>query len=325
MITRRLSPNEQLLVRPGSVFVWDESETDIKRWTDGKRWSGSRVKEGFLTYAEMEWKTSASGRNSDVYEEIGAGASKYFQAKPGGLVKKTLSIKTATGTRLHLISYYILRFDNSSLLRPTRDPRLRHLAPTEATYPEFPTIVSALSGTLRPPILSTQDMPPDVFKSGLGLQSAPSNRGYEYRPLLASPIVTPPTPSQSSHEYSLAVTGSYSQRHSDSVAPSIIQPPLLSPSPHRNLQGSWHVSSDGTIDSNSATSQSQNCIGIPQLLHATDCLAVLGCEDRNTGRTRSRSLEDGRSEPVSSFAPQRRKSWAEDQRAIAALDQKFRF
>ncbi|ODV98246.1 hypothetical protein PACTADRAFT_27055, partial [Pachysolen tannophilus NRRL Y-2460] len=54
-ITRRLSEFErQKVIRNGSVFIWDESESGMKRWTDGKSWSASRVSGSFLIYKEME-------------------------------------------------------------------------------------------------------------------------------------------------------------------------------------------------------------------------------------------------------------------------------
>lgn len=53
-IPRRLLDSERAaLVRSGNVFVWDEQETGIRRWTDGRVWSASRVHGGFLTYREL--------------------------------------------------------------------------------------------------------------------------------------------------------------------------------------------------------------------------------------------------------------------------------
>ncbi|KAJ6012578.1 Gluconate transport inducer 1/Pac2 [Penicillium canescens] len=41
------------LVRSGSVFVYDESSSGIKRWTDGIAWSPSRILGNFLVYREL--------------------------------------------------------------------------------------------------------------------------------------------------------------------------------------------------------------------------------------------------------------------------------
>src|SRR5690349_14849740 len=55
-VQRRLSEKERQSIRSGSVFVWDEREAGMRRWTDGKSWSASRVSGSFLTYREMEGK-----------------------------------------------------------------------------------------------------------------------------------------------------------------------------------------------------------------------------------------------------------------------------
>ncbi|KAK3814874.1 MAG: gluconate transport inducer 1/Pac2, partial [Benniella sp.] len=40
------------LITPGSVFVFDEEESKICRWTDGRIWSPSRICGNFLVYRE---------------------------------------------------------------------------------------------------------------------------------------------------------------------------------------------------------------------------------------------------------------------------------
>ncbi|KAF7295395.1 hypothetical protein MIND_01079100 [Mycena indigotica] len=54
-ITRRLDEKEKsVLIRSGAVFVWEESEnaSGLKRWTDGRLWSQSRMREPYLFYDE---------------------------------------------------------------------------------------------------------------------------------------------------------------------------------------------------------------------------------------------------------------------------------
>lgn len=51
-VTRRLKESERRLVQSGSVFVFDEHESGIKRWTDGLIWSPSRILGNFLIYRE---------------------------------------------------------------------------------------------------------------------------------------------------------------------------------------------------------------------------------------------------------------------------------
>ncbi|KAJ6555229.1 Gti1/Pac2 family-domain-containing protein, partial [Mycena sp. CBHHK59/15] len=54
LITLRLSASERDQLRSGNVFVWEESQDDggLVRWTDGRRWSQSRVRAECLFYEE---------------------------------------------------------------------------------------------------------------------------------------------------------------------------------------------------------------------------------------------------------------------------------
>ena len=48
-IRRRLKDEERKhLIRSGAVFVFEEKESGIKRWTDGLLWSPSRILQNFL-------------------------------------------------------------------------------------------------------------------------------------------------------------------------------------------------------------------------------------------------------------------------------------
>ena len=47
-VTRRLLDSERRMITSGSVFVFDENESGMKRWTDGFSWSPSRVLGNFL-------------------------------------------------------------------------------------------------------------------------------------------------------------------------------------------------------------------------------------------------------------------------------------
>ena len=47
-VTRRLNDEERsAFIQSGSVFIWAESEDELglKRWTDGRVWSQSRMRE----------------------------------------------------------------------------------------------------------------------------------------------------------------------------------------------------------------------------------------------------------------------------------------
>jgi hypothetical protein len=51
-VTRRLIERERGMVQSGAVFVFDEHESGIKRWTDGLVWSPSRILGNFLVSYE---------------------------------------------------------------------------------------------------------------------------------------------------------------------------------------------------------------------------------------------------------------------------------
>ncbi|KAJ7603066.1 Gti1/Pac2 family-domain-containing protein [Roridomyces roridus] len=62
-VTRRLAEVERKsLIASGAVFVFDEEESGIKRWTDGCFWSPSRILGNFLLYRETEKKGEGHGR-----------------------------------------------------------------------------------------------------------------------------------------------------------------------------------------------------------------------------------------------------------------------
>ncbi|KAJ3567131.1 hypothetical protein NPX13_g6878 [Xylaria arbuscula] len=148
-IQRRLSEKERQDIKSGSVFVWDEKEAGMRRWTDGKSWSASRVVGSFLQYREMEGKRGTAGfgtsrrstgrlaeagQPSDEEQEAGQETYRY---KAGGLVKQSFSITTSTGQHLHLIAYYVQQPPGApEMQQPSTDPALRHITPIRGMYPE---------------------------------------------------------------------------------------------------------------------------------------------------------------------------------------------
>ena len=151
-VQRRLSEKERQSIKSGSVFVWDEREAGMRRWTDGKSWSASRVSGSFLTYREMEGKrggnynsaplaragrTPESTRGSDSDIDMGGDEGPDgYRYKPDGLMKQSFSITTSTGNHLHLISYYSRSPAAQGLMQPSQDPSLRHIRPQKGMYPE---------------------------------------------------------------------------------------------------------------------------------------------------------------------------------------------
>ncbi|KAG0030568.1 hypothetical protein BGZ82_007393 [Podila clonocystis] len=120
----KLSDIERQSVRSGSVYCFDEREAGMRRWTDGKSWSPSRVTGSFLTYRELEEAVpSLAGKN--IY-------------RPDGLLKQSFSITTSENQKLHLISYFTNDDVNSGRLAvtPTQDPRFAQLVVPSGIYPE---------------------------------------------------------------------------------------------------------------------------------------------------------------------------------------------
>lgn len=52
-VSCRLDEHERNKIRSGSVFTFSENESGMKRWTDGIRWTKSRVEGQFLTYRRL--------------------------------------------------------------------------------------------------------------------------------------------------------------------------------------------------------------------------------------------------------------------------------
>jgi hypothetical protein len=53
-VRRRLIAEERAQICSGSVFVFCEQDSGMRRWTDGMRWSKSRVEGQFLVYRRIE-------------------------------------------------------------------------------------------------------------------------------------------------------------------------------------------------------------------------------------------------------------------------------
>lgn len=89
-IQRRLTTRERREIRHGSVFVYCEEESKIRRWTDDMSWTPSRVQGVFLVYRQLL-------NNSPM-------------------IKKTYSA-TCRGTSFHIVGYtYVLHSFHGYLL-----------------------------------------------------------------------------------------------------------------------------------------------------------------------------------------------------------------
>ena len=226
-VQRRLSEKERQSIKSGSVFVWDEREAGMRRWTDGKSWSASRVSGSFLTYREMEGKRggnyhstplaragrtpdSTRGSDSDI-DLAGDEGPDGYRYKPDGLMKQSFSITTSTGNHLHLISYYSRSPAAQGLIQPSQDPSLRHIRPQKGMYPEstvhdqqnIPAVTRTPMAT--PPVAQVQQVSayprpgqPMVYGPPANHWPSPPPGYVQYQPasLPAQPQVYAPTPLQ---------------------------------------------------------------------------------------------------------------------------------
>ena len=144
-----MKESERGLVQSGSVFVFDEHESGIKRWTDGLIWSPSRILGNFLIYRE----TDKPKRNSNQFQsnsyslddqfdqksddedltqvkerQLVGSLTKSDMFKNNGLVKKTMSL-SYNGSAQHLISYYKVEDVQKGRLRtPSSLPEFQSLS-----------------------------------------------------------------------------------------------------------------------------------------------------------------------------------------------------
>ncbi|KAI5964230.1 PTH2 [Candida pseudojiufengensis] len=137
IINRRLTILERSkFIKPNTIFIWNETSCGMKRWTDGKIWSASKVYNGnFLQYKELNKFTKKEETN--------------------GLIKQSYSLTTKTNQRFHLISYFKNNYhedflnnvnnnsgsmdfsENLNLVNiPSHDPKLKGLKLSNDIYPD---------------------------------------------------------------------------------------------------------------------------------------------------------------------------------------------
>ncbi|KAJ1992774.1 Global transcription regulator sge1 [Coemansia spiralis] len=78
-LSRRLKEFEKQQISDGTVIVFDEKEAKMKRWTDGRLWTPSRILGNFLLYHELDKKLPPNKQGIDEIAQlsanIGQGAS----------------------------------------------------------------------------------------------------------------------------------------------------------------------------------------------------------------------------------------------------------
>ncbi|ORY89456.1 Gti1/Pac2 family-domain-containing protein [Leucosporidium creatinivorum] len=165
-VTRRLTDDERVrFVRPGAVFVWEEEEAGIRRWTDHIKWSPSRVSGAFLTYTEVP------ARGDDT------------------LIKQSFSSVDARGTKMHLIAYTTKTAHAAGHLpSASRDPLLQSLLQVRQRDPREPPRLNSI----RPPSPSSSSSRPSTGQSPT-FSSFPSQPALPPPPLLPSALYRHPS------------------------------------------------------------------------------------------------------------------------------------
>lgn len=203
-VQRRLSEKERQAIVSGSVFVWDEREAGMRRWTDGKSWSASRVSGSFLTYREMEGKRSepSQGDEQDKQDSVPPqedGMSDGYRYKPDGLMKQSFSIQTTNNLKLHLISYFSRsHITANKLIQPSLDPNLKNIPIPNSLYPDAS---NPFEGAAPIPLHGIQPAPHGGMMVGAGNQQR-------------HPALPPPPHSQQGYPPSMPIPGPYPPHYS---------------------------------------------------------------------------------------------------------------
>ncbi|WUR03126.1 cAMP independent regulatory protein [Vairimorpha necatrix] len=120
-ITQRLRSEERDNLRSGDIFVFIETENGIKRWTDGKIWSPSKINGQFLLYKEVPRHLSKSAlKKTSIQKNLSKQqlAQLHREIREDdklGFHKKTISI-LHEGKTYHIIGYYRPIFSKEALI-----------------------------------------------------------------------------------------------------------------------------------------------------------------------------------------------------------------
>ncbi|TFK37239.1 Gti1/Pac2 family-domain-containing protein [Crucibulum laeve] len=123
LVKRRLLASERDDLRSGHVYVWEEAQDDggLLRWTDGRRWSQSRMRGDYLFYEEkiettQEERDAKAARRARRASDPTAIVAppirrKDRPSKPNGLTKQTYSVTVSLpgsgeSRKWHVVAYF---------------------------------------------------------------------------------------------------------------------------------------------------------------------------------------------------------------------------
>ncbi|KAG9001924.1 hypothetical protein FRB93_011896 [Tulasnella sp. JGI-2019a] len=146
-VTHKPTPFEKReMVKSGSIVIWNDSEVDMQRWTDGLKWSQSRIDGSYNIYREaitedprdkygsrqcIPMSREAMQYTGNLGERTPCRSSGSWIAE-NGLIKRAITISPKDGgPKWHIVSYALLQdILSGALHRPSQDPRLKRLIPT---------------------------------------------------------------------------------------------------------------------------------------------------------------------------------------------------
>ncbi|WWC72869.1 uncharacterized protein I206_106833 [Kwoniella pini CBS 10737] len=198
-VTRRLTGHERAMIRPGTVWVWEEEETNMRRWTDGRRWGASRVGGGgFLVYTESSESLSPPPSRSDspYGQHNGYYPGPSSSRRSESLIKQTYSTTMTHPVTGKLKKFHVVAYSSkhnpqgdvhNPLPLPHQLPALASLRVTPGIWPEWEHRREQEFGATgrRPPSASGTAFIPPSQSAPVTAVSSPNGPPYS--------VVVPPT------------------------------------------------------------------------------------------------------------------------------------
>lgn len=234
------------LVRSGSVFIYEENTSGIKRWTDGVTWSPSRILGNFLVYRELDKpfppgekkramkkgnrRPVQASRPGEPYPRSDSNGQSYSPTTPGSNFGGDRPQQSDVERALvgSLVDSY--GFKDSGLVKKTMSVTVAGITHHLVSYY---SVEDVMKGILSPPslhdelryirpraeLISKQSFraPIDDVDTGLENTNDPSQAMYGYRTAMM------PTPS-----YGMQNTHSYDYMHGSPYGSHPTQPASIS-------------------------------------------------------------------------------------------------
>ncbi|CAK5270363.1 unnamed protein product [Mycena citricolor] len=189
LVRRRLLPHERAGLSSGNVFVWEESGEEgddggLVRWTDGRRWSQSKMRGDFLFYEEKIATTQAERTakavrraNKASYSPVdlpGPPKRKDRPTQTNGLIKQTFSVVVHVPHSFQVRKWHIVAYLSAESIAelPIVDDyeHLRHFHPPDGIF----TTARNLTGLLTP--ATWNESPPSKSSQSDDAESRESSR-----------------------------------------------------------------------------------------------------------------------------------------------------